>query len=110
MSNDFFPPRPAARPANRRGLKPRLSAWKPLRAGGESALADFHELRRGFIPLPAPAAPRESVGVETPPQCMEAPSGWQRVGFSRLSRTEAGIYPAPAPAADSQSRRPRPCE
>jgi hypothetical protein len=33
-----------------KGMNPRLSTWKPLRADGESASADFHVLRKEFIP------------------------------------------------------------
>jgi len=32
------------------GLKSSLSTWKPFGLMGESALADFHELRQGFSP------------------------------------------------------------
>jgi len=32
------------------GWKPCLSTKKPLGLSSQSALADFHELRRGFIP------------------------------------------------------------
>lgn len=44
MNKEFFPPRPVR-------AKALPQYMEALRAGDESALADFHELSKGFIPL-----------------------------------------------------------
>ena len=51
------------------GLKSCLSAWKPCGLIGESALADFHELRKGLRSVPRQSCTYQN--FDTNPACLK---------------------------------------
>src|SRR5512138_331960 len=58
------------------GLKSLLSTWKPCGLT-ESALADFHGLREGFIPNEA-----RRVSISSPPGLKSLLSAWKPCGLT----------------------------